>query len=767
MAKVKSVWGIDIGHTALKALRCHLAADGSVVADSYEFIEYPKILTSPDADPDQLVRDAMQTFLSRNSVRGDLVAMVVSGQAGLSRFFKPPPVDIKTLPDIVRYEVRQQIPFAIEDVVWDWQALGGSEVDNVVVDCEVGLFAIKRDTVFGALQPFLSFDVEVDLVQLAPLAVHNAVRFDLLDHVPDANQVDMDNPPPSVVVLAMGTDATDLIVTNGLKLWLRNVPIGGNHFTKQLSRELKLTHAKAEHLKRHARQAEDPKSVFQAMRPVFSDLVTEIQRSLTFYQGIEKNARVERIVLLGNAAKLPGLRQFLNNQLEIDIAKVSQFRLLRGDTVVNEKSFTDNVLAFAPCYGLCLQGLGKAQINTNLLPQEFVTERLIRAKKPWVLASVGALLLGMLLSYFFTSHAWWRSHPKFSSGGTSWEKAAQAVDQTSKISQQYKNTDEEQNTQLRRVNSVSAELASATDLKTSWLDLMSALYQLLPRDERIQGDVADAEAVPFEDRKIIYINGVESQYVPDLAAWYRSVAPRFYQQMGGDPDLTVAQAATSSVPPPPAGFAGPGWVIEISAHHFHNSRQAQRDSKHGLAFVREQLLRPMLTSTFEIPIGPDRTPEEFMLTDIGVYFPTIVEESNLTQQVIPNPFAGQPRPVDPLDPTAPSDAAEPPADEAGDGTTPPAAAAPPTEGGGPQEGQETNPTPPADEPPPAAQDTQAAPAEPPKEFHATRYDFKIQMVFIPLSRDDYLLARQARLAAEEAAVKTAGEPTADEVVDEP
>ena len=89
----------------------------------------------------------------------------------------------------------------------------------------------------------------------------------------------------------MGTDTTDLIVTNGIKLWLRNIPIGGNHFTRQLSRELKLTQAKAEHLKRNARQAEDPKTVFKAMRPVFTDLVNEVQRSLTFFQSMDKTGR--------------------------------------------------------------------------------------------------------------------------------------------------------------------------------------------------------------------------------------------------------------------------------------------------------------------------------------------------------------------------------------------------------------------------------------------------------------------------------------------
>ena len=84
--------------------------------------------------------------------------------------------------------------------------------------------------------------------------------------VAPAAEYDPENPPPSLVVLSMGTDTTDLVITNGFRVWQRSVPLGGNHFTKQLTKELKLTFAKAEHLKRNARQAEDPRLVFQAMR---------------------------------------------------------------------------------------------------------------------------------------------------------------------------------------------------------------------------------------------------------------------------------------------------------------------------------------------------------------------------------------------------------------------------------------------------------------------------------------------------------------------
>src|SRR5687767_1178227 len=180
MASTKAVWGIDIGQCALKALRLRPHdEDGRVIADAFDFIEYPKILSQPEADPAELISNALEQFLSRNSVKGDKVAVSVSGQAGLARFIKLPPVEARKIPDIVKYEAKQQIPFALQDVVWDYQRMpGGSETDGFVLEAEVGLFAMKREQVYRALQPYKDAGIEVDFVQLTPLALYNWVVFD-------------------------------------------------------------------------------------------------------------------------------------------------------------------------------------------------------------------------------------------------------------------------------------------------------------------------------------------------------------------------------------------------------------------------------------------------------------------------------------------------------------------------------------------------------------------------------------------------------------
>src|SRR2546421_3069680 len=175
------VWGIDLGQCALKALRLQ-EVDGQLTATAFDYVEHPKILSQPDADPDQLTREALEKFLSRNNLRGDTVCISVPGQSGLARFVKLPPVEEKKITDIVKFEAKQQIPFNLDEVVWDFQKIGsGNVVDGFALETEIGLFAMKRDMVSRYLNHFKEVGVEVHLIQMAPLALCNFVAFDLLN----------------------------------------------------------------------------------------------------------------------------------------------------------------------------------------------------------------------------------------------------------------------------------------------------------------------------------------------------------------------------------------------------------------------------------------------------------------------------------------------------------------------------------------------------------------------------------------------------------
>jgi len=633
-----TIWAIDIGQCAIKALRCqaHDDRDNRIVADAFDYIEYPKILSQAGADPAELIGDALQEFLERNNIRGDKVAISVPGQSGLARFIKLPPVEAKKIPDIVRYEARQQIPFDLNDVIWDYQRMGGgAEEEGFALETEIGLFAMKRDAVFRALEPFERAGIEVNFVQLAPLSLYNFMVFDQLTDLPPPEQFDPDDQPDWTVVLSLGTDATDLVVTNGYRVWQRNIPLGGNHFTKALTKELKLTFAKAEHLKRNAAKAEDPKAVFQAMRPVFSDLLTEVQRSISYFGSIERTAKIDHIVALGNAMKLPGLRRYLSQSLGLEIHRLDEFKHLVGPQVLGAPAFKDNSLCFATCYGLGLQGLGKAGLQTNLLPKEIVHQRLIKQKKPWAVASAAVLLLGLTIAAIFGANV--QNSVAQGEGQGSWKAAETAAGQrateASRLETQKKAADDE----FGEADEKGSNLVGSFERRILWLELLCAGNQCLPDypnpdnpnaqpvDPRAPKQLPDP--VPIEEYEKLHITALDCERFEKLEDWYAAVEefyippeqpqPAVPPGEEGDPEAAVEEEEEGEGP------VGEGWVVKITGYHYHNFGISGRVQ--GPEFVQKTLIKNLHTAVIDLP-GEDRvTRESISVEDLGIGYATLVK----------------------------------------------------------------------------------------------------------------------------------------------
>ena len=680
MAKSNAVWGIDIGQCALKALRCrpHDKDDKRMVVEAFDYIEYPKILSQPEANREELIKEALDTFISRNDLAGESVAIAVPGQSGLARFIKLPPVERKKIPDIVKYEARQQIPFALEDVVWDYQPLVGSEDEGYAIETEVGLFAMKRDQVARHLKPLESAGIPVDIIQLAPLAIYNFVCYDRLNI---EGAYDPANPPKSTVIISLGTDTTDLVITNGYRVWQRSIPIGGNHFTKALTKELKLTFAKAEHLKRNAMKAENPKAVFQAMRPVFSDLVAEIQRSIGFFTSNNRNAKLGDMVALGNPMKLPGLQRFLSQNLDQEVKLIDNFTNLVGGTATAGPQFKENQLTFGVAYGLCVQALDSAQLRTNLLPEEIVTTRLVKAKKPWAVAAVALLLLGLTINYF--GH-----YASLVSADTTDPLMSQALKGAESAAAEAKKFESEHATlksSFENVTAIGNSLQSNVDGRLMWLEVLKAVDAALPKDPRPPEKRLETED-DVAKRPELHITSMDCEYFPDLTPWHASIegfihkAPAPAAAPGAPPadgaavppaDGTAANGAAPAGPPadataaappsgPPAdavappsgpggegvpadgaptdgtapagtGLAAGGWVIELRGYHLHNEPPNKNIGvgDESERFVTNTFLKNLETGKVMLPDGAKGEPIEVPIADLGIKFPVLVTSAKV------------------------------------------------------------------------------------------------------------------------------------------
>ncbi len=602
MAEVKSAWGIDIGQAGLKAIRLRTSEDGrKVVATAFDYVPHPKILSQPDAIPEELIRQAMTTFLERNKLDGDLIAISVPGQSSLAKFIKLPPVEAGKVAEIVRYEARQQIPFDLNEVIWDYQPIGGgAEESGFMLEAEVGLFAMKRDLINEAMKPFTTNGKEIELIQIAPLAIYNYLSYDVLGFRKTAEAPEPPSSEDYYVMLDMGADNTTLLVSNGRSIWIRNVPIGGNHFTRALTREMKLTFAKAEHLKCNATKAPDPKAVFQAMRPVFNDYVSEIQRSIGYFGSVNRSAKIRRVIGVGNGFRLAGLQKFLQQNLQYEVARLDSLEGVTGDAVLTDPVFLDNMMTFAVPYGLALQAIGQTRIRTNLLPPEIMVARKIRSKKPWAVAAAAGLMLAMGIGTM-GSAAVLKSY----SEGT-WDAAEKEVSGLqSTVSSNTSAFTAEKGAHDAVIADI-AQLVAPLERRVLWSELLKAINECLPRDE---GDALDESDLTLQ--KKIRIETIATKRVEDLASWHQALIDGKLGEefMGKD-----AEAAPS----------GKGYIVTLRGYHLYDNRD-KIDGKDKVPFEERGSLftrNTLMTNLREWVI--ERGGVETPVGKIGISHPIVV-----------------------------------------------------------------------------------------------------------------------------------------------
>ncbi|MCS7045208.1 MAG: type IV pilus assembly protein PilM [Gemmataceae bacterium] len=594
------VWGIDLGQCALKALRLEMI-DGAVTATAFDYIEHPKILSQPDADPDLLIREALMQFLSRNKLKGDLVVIGVPGQSGLARFVKLPPVEEKKIVDIVRFEAKQQIPFPLEEVVWDFQKINeGTVTDGFALETEIGLFAMKRDMINRALQHFKDVNVEVHIIQMAPLALVNYVAYDLLSQERQGEEGKRD----CVVALDIGTDNSNLVITDGDKIiWQRPIPLGGNHFTRALTKDMKLTFAKAEHLKRNAVKSPELKKILAALKPVLNDFVGEVQRSLGYFTNTHRDANIQYMIGLGNAFRLPGMQKYLQEKLGLEVRKLATFERVQGDAVLSAPQFSENIMSFGVPYGLALQGLKQTKLQTNLLPYEVRVERIVRGKKPWAVAAAAALLLmvfGMTLGQSMARSNYTKPEVK-----AAIEEAKKALKLRSDFENDVNNIKKEIEASEKALDKIGAGVKE----RMQWPLLIQYINMALPQpygaklttearsynklnvlqtyktkeaesalfayDRRRfpKGNIAvNAQKLAEEDEFIkkhliqISIEGINALYSDDLAPFFKKLKKDAPTLPGMKSEEQQAIESEKDLP-------SKGWVVEIRGYTYHDKGQ--------------------------------------------------------------------------------------------------------------------------------------------------------------------------------------------------
>jgi type IV pilus assembly protein PilM len=404
------------------------------------------------------IRDLMR----EHAIHPGKVSLSISGQNVIPKNVKLPPVAKDKIGQVVRFEAQNNVPFPIEEVVWDYLLTGEEDGQLSVL-----IVAVKEELVAKITDCVMAAGLDPEIVDVSPLALYNAVRYNYGD-LPDCT-----------MILDMGARSTDVVFVEGTRIFNRSIPVAGNVITRELMKEFDLSFEDAEKLKiahafvgfggtYEAGETGVAERASKVVRNVMTRLHAEVSRTINFYRSQQGGSQPSLVLLAGGSSIIPHTNTFLKEKLKIDVDYLNPFR----NVAVSEKISTDQVAGdvsiLGQVVGAALRRVNRCPSEINLMPRELVRRKTFERRLPFLGVTAFGLVVIMLIWWIF-----------FHRVGSNYVRRMETVQQSVSRLDSSAQTIDAIGRQKHDVYVQAESLVNLVHRRTQWLEMFNTLHDHL------------------------------------------------------------------------------------------------------------------------------------------------------------------------------------------------------------------------------------------------------------------------------------------------
>jgi type IV pilus assembly protein PilM len=343
--KRKTLTGMDIGSSVVKCMRLDLTQEPPVITHFAMADLAPEAIVDGEIMDRELVIRALQECAEKADLPKEPVATAVSGRAVIVKKIVMDKMSEEDAREAIFWEAEQHVPFDIDDITLDFEIL---DDDIGAGQMEVLLVAAKKDMVQTHAELVRDAGFMPTVIEVASFANQNAWEFcqqvgvvediaeeidDVVDAVEDAADGDelIDDPTleaaedePAeddrefVAMLDVGGGVTNVhIVKDGVPYFTRDLPIGTSHFVEEFQKQLGLTYETAVAVAHGNTSDVDAELVSDIVRSVAEEIYQGLEPSLSYLKNSGEADGIDRIVMSGGGARLPGLCEHLAESYDV------------------------------------------------------------------------------------------------------------------------------------------------------------------------------------------------------------------------------------------------------------------------------------------------------------------------------------------------------------------------------------------------------------------------------------------------------------------
>ena len=292
---------------------------------------------------------ALQELLAEKSFVSRESNVCAPGFHVFSKFVKLPPVDTSKATQIIRYEAQQNVPFPLDEVVWDYQILGTSASNEL----EVLLVAVKSEIIEGLFRVGESAGLQIKLVDVSSASLCNAFRY---------NYGELEG---CSMLLDIGAKTSNLLFFEKGKVYARSITIGANSITQDFANESKTRFGEAEGIKLEKgsvslggayEEPEDPQAaaIAKIARQIMTRLHIQVNQTIQFYRSQQGGSAPERLYLSGGASVMPYTAQFFAEKLNLPVDYFNPLRNIEIDPALDLEDLSKYAHSLGEVVGLAL-----------------------------------------------------------------------------------------------------------------------------------------------------------------------------------------------------------------------------------------------------------------------------------------------------------------------------------------------------------------------------------------------------------------------------
>lgn len=381
------VWGLDLGRSAVKGVLLRKIRDGvEILKTDIEPLHGQPSPSINDPSRDKRLWEALKRFQERNRIVRERVVIAIPGQNTFNRNIVVARVGNKSLDELIQYEAGNEIPFVLDEVVWDYHLFPAPR-DSF--ELSGSLFAVKKVVITTYLHMLQQSGFSgVDDITLTPVGLLNFLWGEIDRNV-------------SSMIIDVGAEMTNMVAMAGDRFWFRGIASGGSKVTQLIEREFDIPFEQAEQAKYGIANSRFAEQIVQTILPSMHDFVAQVRLGMTYFQEVCGQAEFDRVYLVGGGSQLLGLRKSIAQSLGREPEDIRRLEHIFVSSQAGVETVRSDLQRLCVAIGASMQGLRLGATRVSFVPSKAAKRAEVTRKRPWVVASlfVIAALLATLFAF--------------------------------------------------------------------------------------------------------------------------------------------------------------------------------------------------------------------------------------------------------------------------------------------------------------------------------------------------------------------------------